>query len=490
MSETNDDRRNELCSRFRASLQNGSTGSEYFDEDDLVEVFDFAGDLNDDYLRFEALLCGARYYPDSVPLKERRALLYGGISEEVSQKYLQDNASQHGALWDIARMRNASPMGSDAIDALDRLLADYNEFDDEEVIQLVDLASSVGQTDWLLDRLEALRAHVTYMPTLLFEIAVMLEMEGRYNEAIKLLDELTDLEPYNDQYWFMLAQEYDLDGNPAGALQALDLALAILPEDKAMRFYHARLLSRNESGRDEAIASLERLAADFPEDQDISRFLAALYIERADDDDSEHSRILAAAVLQKCFSLNPGDRKLASDLMAVDAAQSDKIIALVDKNQAPADVNEWIAWADELETLGAYDKAIDILLYCERKIGKTDAGINEALIIDYFMHQDFEAVCRRFETQTVGSSIATPDDAALIFVAYAISLAKVGRITDALQFSKMTLKIIVEDGPDDITYALRRLGAGLVLTDIVERCKSKQTTDWKSYDPLGAWPQE
>lgn len=488
MSDNNDDRRNELCERFRQSLKNGGAGSEYFDEDELIEVFDYAGDLNDDYLRFEALLCGARFYPDSVPLSERRALLYYSIGEDVSQKYLQDNATRNGALWDIARLRSASPMGADAVKALDRLLADYSEFDDEEVIQLVDLASTVGQTDWLLNRLDALRAHVTYLPTLLFEIAVMLEMERRYSDAIKLLEELTDLEPYNEQYWFMLAQEYDLDGNPAGALQALDLALAILPDDKAMRFYHARLLSRDEAGRADAIASLERLAADFPDDQEICRFLAALYVESTDDEDK--ARTKAAAVLRKCFKLNPGDRKLASDLLAVDNVSSEEIITLVDRNQPPADVSEWIAWAGELEELGAFDKAIDILLYCERKIGKTDAAINESLVIDYFMQADFKEVCRRFESQTVGMSAATPDDAALIFVAYAISLAKTGREKEALHFSNMILKLIVEDGPDDITYALRRLGTGLVLTDIIKRCQSKKKTDWTDYDPLNAWYHE
>ena len=56
MSDNNDDRRNELCERFRQSLKNGGAGSEYFDEDELIEVFDYAGELNDEYLRFEAML--------------------------------------------------------------------------------------------------------------------------------------------------------------------------------------------------------------------------------------------------------------------------------------------------------------------------------------------------------------------------------------------------------------------------------------------------
>lgn len=487
MSDNNNDRRDELCNRFRQSLA-GDASSQYFDEDDLIEIFDYAGDLNDDYLRMEVLLCGARYYPDSVALKERRALLYYTFGDDLTSKYLQDNADSQGVLWDITRLRNANLMGSDAIRALDDILATYSEFDDEEVIQLVDLASSLGQTDWLLSRLDALRAHVTYLPTLLYEIAVMQEMEQRYGDAIKLLEELTDLEPYNEQYWFMLAQEYDLDDNVKGALQALDLALAILPDDKAMRFYHARLLARSDNGRSKSIEALEQLAKDYPDDIDISRFLAALYIETSPEDDDTQARIAAAKALRKCFSQNRGNRKLASDLMAIDAAPSEQLIAEVDKVDAPTDINGWIAWAGELEALGAYDKAIDILNYCERKLGYRHPSINEALIIDYFQRQDFAAVCHTFQTPTVGASEASPDTAALVFVAYAISLAKIGRLKEAAEFSKMILKLVVEDGPDDINYALRRLGAGLVLTDIVDRCTSDRETDWSGYDPLGLWP--
>ncbi len=486
MSDNNNDRRIELCSRFRQSLSDGSS-TQYFDEDDLIEIFDYAGDLNDDYLRMEVLLCGARYYPDSIALRQRRALLYYTFGDDLTAKYLEDNKSQHGVLWEITRMRSTNPMGADAVKALDNILASYREFDDEEVIQLVDVASSYGQTNWLISRLESLRAHVSYLPTLLYEIAVMLELEQRYTEAISLLEELTDLEPYNEQYWFMLAQEFDLNGNVAGALQALDLALAILPDDKAMRFYHARLLSRDDNSRLQAVASLEKLAAEYPDDTDICRFLAALYIENAPDDHAENARISAARVLKKCFGLNKGDRKLASDLMAIDAIPAETLISEVVKNDAPADIQAWIAWAGELESLGAYDKAIEILHSCERRIGYKNPSLNEALVIDYFMIKDFQAVCRTFESHTVGQSSASPDTAALVFVIYAISLAKCGRKKEAAQFSNMIIKLIVEDGPDEISYALRRLGAGLVLTDIADRCTSRRRTDWSTYDPLGVW---
>ncbi len=486
MSDNYDNRRNELCDRFRRSLTDGSS-SQYFDEDDLIEIFDYAGDLNDDYLRFEVLLCGARYYPDSVALSQRRALLYSYFGSDITAKYLEDNNNRQGVLWDITRIRNTNPMGDDAIASLDKLLDKYDEFDDEEIIQLVDLASSLGQIDWLRYRLDSLRAHVTYLPTLLYEIAVMLEIETRYGEAIDLLEELTNIEPYNEQYWFMLAQEYDFNDNPAGALQALDLALAILPEDKAMRFYHARLLSRNHADKQRAIKSLEKLVEDFPDDIDICRFLAALLIEAGGDDNYENARHKAANLLSRCFKLNPGNRKLASDMLIVDADDPETIIMQVDKNHSPADINEWISWASELQDLGAYDKAIAILLYCEHKIGKTDTAVNEDLIVNYFMLRDFKAVCRRFDTHAVGQSSATTEKAALLFAIYAISLTKTGHIETAAEFCELILKMIAENGSGDIDHALTNLGTGLVLTDIIERAKSQRHTDWDKYDPLGVW---
>ena len=487
MTDNTNDRRNELCSRFRQSLSGDASSTQYFDEDDLIEIFDYAGDLNDDYLRMEVLLCGARYYPDSAALRQRRALLYYTFGEDLTTKYLQDNAGQRGLLWDVTRVRNANPMGKEAVEALDRMLEEYSEFDDEEVIQLVDLASSLGQTDWLLSRMKQLRKHVTYLPTLLYEIAVQLEIDQRYDEAINLLEQLTDLEPYNEQYWFMLAQEYDLNDNTSGALQALDLALAILPGDKAMRFYHSRLLARDAATRQQSIDSLKRLVTEYPDDIDISRFLAALSIESSTEGNEDRARELAIKVLNDCYSRNKGNRKLASDLLAIDGAPVYTLIPEVDKAEPPTDINGWISWAAELEALGAYNKAVAILRYCEAKLGYKHPSINEALIIDYFMMQDFKSVCASFESRTVGASSATPDVAALVFVIYAISLAKLKRKKEAAEFSNMILKLIVDDGPDDITYALRRLGAGLVLTDIVDRCTTRRRTDWQSYDPLGVW---
>lgn len=56
--------RQELYERFKASLSQ-PVSQRYFDEDELVDLFDYAGDLQDDYVQLETLLCGARLYPES-----------------------------------------------------------------------------------------------------------------------------------------------------------------------------------------------------------------------------------------------------------------------------------------------------------------------------------------------------------------------------------------------------------------------------------------
>ena len=75
MSYNDDNPRDELYRRFLKSLKEPAS-ERFFDEDELVEVFDYAGDIANDYARYEALFIGARLYPDSQALAERRALLY------------------------------------------------------------------------------------------------------------------------------------------------------------------------------------------------------------------------------------------------------------------------------------------------------------------------------------------------------------------------------------------------------------------------------
>ncbi len=200
--------REEIYQRFIKSLAQ-PVNQRYFDEDELVDIFDYAGDLQDDYVQLEVLLCGARLYPESVGLSERRLLFYLDTSEddtdqrtEAAAKYLADNPDVSSALFDIARMET-NP-GDDPEASLEYILHQYDSFGDEETIRFVDLAIDLGQYKWLVDHLDEISAKVPYKPTLLYEIAR--EADSRYdNETlIHAADGLIEAEPFTVGYWIML----------------------------------------------------------------------------------------------------------------------------------------------------------------------------------------------------------------------------------------------------------------------------------------------
>lgn len=65
----------ELYNRFRNSLTE-PISERYFEEDELAALYDLAHDRDDNYVMLEVLLCGARLYPDSRLLAEKRLTWY------------------------------------------------------------------------------------------------------------------------------------------------------------------------------------------------------------------------------------------------------------------------------------------------------------------------------------------------------------------------------------------------------------------------------
>ena len=67
MNYNEDKERAELMERFGNDLSKPFS-ERYYSEEELLEVFDTAGDMSNDYVQLEALMLGARLYPDSVAL--------------------------------------------------------------------------------------------------------------------------------------------------------------------------------------------------------------------------------------------------------------------------------------------------------------------------------------------------------------------------------------------------------------------------------------
>lgn len=260
--------RDELCRRFRSDLAQPES-QRFYSEDDLIDIFDYAGDIADDYLRLEALLLGARLYPDSLELRERRAIFYLYLDQNAFKAFIDDNPSMDSPLWQILSLNLLRPGEPNAPKILQSFIDNAGELTDEEVIQFVQLAGSVGQTDWLLANLDSLRRHVTYLPTLLYEAAAQAEDIGRYEQAAGLVAELTDIEPYNADYWTMHATLNVMMGRQADAAADIDYALAIDPSNIEARRAKLGILT-DDVHTAEFDALVDSILADSPDDADVA----------------------------------------------------------------------------------------------------------------------------------------------------------------------------------------------------------------------------
>ena len=90
-----------LYNKFRKELAENDL-SIYYDEGDLADIFDYAGDVHDDYIRLEVLMLGNRLFPDSEIMLERRAIWLANMGNEPLRQFILDHPrSNPSVMWEI-----------------------------------------------------------------------------------------------------------------------------------------------------------------------------------------------------------------------------------------------------------------------------------------------------------------------------------------------------------------------------------------------------
>ncbi len=194
-----DDSRRELYDRFRSELATNRS-SLYFDEEELVELYDYASDLRDRYTALEVLFCGERLYPSSVALAERKVLFYLAIDDEAAVAALE-TLPDDSVIKRLTALRVARTGPEEARRELDSLLATKAELNDEEIIQICDTAEELGLYSWLIDNRSKIAALTDYPPTFLYELCQIAQSQDP-DEALKILEELTMMEPFSIDFGF------------------------------------------------------------------------------------------------------------------------------------------------------------------------------------------------------------------------------------------------------------------------------------------------
>ncbi len=343
----------ELYERFKADISQPASQI-YYDEDELVEIYDYAGDLDDDYVKMEVLLCGARLYPQSDPLRVRRAYFYYSMHNDSAAEAMAETAHEDSPLWDIIRLRLADKPDEEIAAGFDALLEGESEFDDETVIQLVDAASALNQYNWLKRNIDKIKEHCSYLQTLLYETAMVAEINFDYSTAVAMLEELTMIEPFNVSYWVLLAQEHIYKGEYEASLNAVDYALAIEGDNKQALILKAQVIYQLNGNGKEIKPMVEGLLKKDPSNSLALQTLSAILVE-------EGNLAMASKLLRAFSAKHPEDRMIVDCLLAIDVRDADKILDRYFLNDKERDESAWIEWARDTAALKKPKAAAQIL---------------------------------------------------------------------------------------------------------------------------------
>lgn len=222
-----------LYEQFKQQLAKQS-GLTYYDESELVDIFDYAGDVHDNYVRLEVIILGRRLFADSMDLLKRHAVLLADMGNDSFSDFVNNNDNrieEDDVMWAIFRVRATVPKGENARNTLDGIIDKYHFEEDEEIIQFINLIRYLQQEDWLFDNIERVKEKCTYLPTMLYEIARISDSPKQMEQSISILEDLTMEEPFNADYWGLLAEIQSTTCRYKEALSSLDYAKALSPND-------------------------------------------------------------------------------------------------------------------------------------------------------------------------------------------------------------------------------------------------------------------
>ena len=348
-------RREKLYRNFKESLTGGDTPPAY-DENDLVDIFDYANDMYDEYVQFEVILLAARLYPESEEMMQRRAFyMYGNLSMTDGAANLAAAHRQESALWTLLDLMVRHPSESECKSVMQSVIDRYSEFDDETAIQLVDVCSDLGIFDWLTEHKEEIQKRCAYPETFLYELAMEADSRGEYKLAAKFMEELTDREPFNAMFWHMLAQLQVRLDNYTDALASIDYALAIDADATAYRLTKAQIMFDMKTDKVKAVEIVEDVLKTEPDNKLAVHTLAVMYtIENRSKD--------AVALVKNYLVANPSDQVALEHLLMF--GDRDSAVEAVKRyfSESTGNAEEWTAWAKSLYNRGQYRECADILL--------------------------------------------------------------------------------------------------------------------------------
>lgn len=402
--EKPDNERLALYQRFKESLAKGETAdADYFDADDLIVIIDQAVDLNDEYVEIEALMRGYRYFPDNEELRSRKAFLFYELNLDDGVDNMRQQMPEDSPMSKILMLRRmdgtVDPQSVEPV--LDSIAGTPGKLDDETIIQLVDCASACECYDWLKNNEPKLRKKTDYLPTLLYELFIVADMRHDRDYCIKLLEELTELEPFNVDFWNALAQVLvNIGDDPEpnepdfeGALSTLEYALAIDSVNPAALTLKASILIELDRPA-EAVETLSGFENDMKSPSMADIYIRAVYLTGQIDK--------ATTLIGKYLRRYPDSEEIFHLLVSVNStANLDELVAIHFQalSKAPDAIEKWAERAREYYNRGELIQA-KIMLETIYNYDQLDANTTKLYMTCLYCLGLYDQCIERFEDMT------------------------------------------------------------------------------------------
>ena len=238
-----------------------------FSEDDLIDIFDYACNISDEYIITEVIIAGERCFPESKELLKRKALMYHRLGQDdaciaVINQSLPD--SFLNLIIEAKKEQSISSWLPLFKEHLSRIKS--GTIEDGDIIFTVDFFDSLNHIDILTSCANELSRIGEYPSTIFNELFHLLWEKGYYKEASEFGRKLTEIEPFNALAWTELADLYNVNlGNIEEALECADFALAIAPNHVgALMVTSSALYELNPEKSREIVAEIMKIAPNDP----------------------------------------------------------------------------------------------------------------------------------------------------------------------------------------------------------------------------------
>lgn len=490
--ENNAVNRDELLQQFRDSLSK-PMAERYFDEDALIDIFDYAGDLGDDYLRMEALMCGARFFPDSTELLQRRGIFYSQYSDRTRQQFLELSPQGDGMIFSLLSLRDNPPADkAELCQALDEIIDSTDEIEDEEIIQLVESVSELGAYAWAKDRYNYIFEKAAYKQGFVYEMAMLAESFADYAFSISLLEKLTEIDPFNSYYWMVLARQYAGVSNYEGAVSAIDYSLAINPKNAESLYLKGRLVYKMEHDFDKALSLCEQAMKLSNGNTDVVRFMASMHHEHHDDASAVSllREVLNSPTLgfDAPFS-DPSSNtskaiELIPDMVLLGAEDTDQLLDRFFQANSDNSLQMWTTWASQLNAVGQRELAQKVIRAFERNSGQQTTSI--ITIEQDFLNGNYKAALEGINALTEDGEIF-PSLYPSAMAMRLLVLIKEHKYREA----RMYAELLQHQSVDPEAFSVSQRLEFYALNDIVSRVAKLLDREppmpdsfWDSYNPL------